>query len=221
MKSWCLPLALAVLTLGSGCGGSRESASQPAPVAATGLHYSDPTGNGWRLVKDPASTSTRLLLNLVGPAGLKSRGAGLNLKLPTGTRVGSFTEGAWPVRELGVYELWNVDPVGDGSVPAGLDPLEPRLIAGGLKPGNILSVGVFQKDRRASAKDSGQALFQVALEFDASSALRAGDVLNLSVLKARHIPEDIGAFSVSPTTEMLRKGAMVDMAVSVGGLTAQ
>jgi len=102
----------------------------------------------------------------------------------------------------------------------GSDPLEPRLLAGGVKAGNVLTVGIFQKDRRASAKDSGHPLCQVALEFEASAGLMAGDVLLLTITKSKHMAEDIGAFSITPTAEMVRKANLVEMTVAVGALHA-
>ncbi len=217
------PLLASALLLGFtlACGGGHPATPVATPTPAVGLVYADPAGSGWRLVKDPASTPTRLLLNLVGPSGLKTRGAGFNLQLPASVKAGNFTESGFPIKDLGVYELFNSDPFPhDGSVPPGSDPLEPRLFGGGLKTGNLLTVGIFQKDRRLAAKDSGAALCQIALEFDAAANLSAGDTLPLAITKARHIPEDIGAFSVSPTREMAQKGVMADMTIAVGMLRA-
>ncbi len=209
-----------LLSLVLACGGANPHASAPA-APAKGLAYTDPTGTGWRLVKDPASTPTRLLLNLVGPTGLKTRGAGFNLKAPAGVQFGNFTETSFPIKDLGIYDLWNSNPYPyDGSVAVGSDPLEPRLLAGGLKAGNVLTVGDFQKDRRATAKDSGRALFQIALEFDASAALKDGDALTLTIAKSKFIAEDIGAFSGSLTAEIRQKSVMQDMTISVGTLHA-
>lgn len=211
-----------LLSLTLACGGGSHTTPAPAPPAtATGLTYTDPTGTGWRLVRDAHSTPTRLLLNLVGPTGLHTRGAGFNLQAPSAIRFGAFTESGFPIRDLGVYELWNTNPwPGDGSVAVGSDPLEPRLIAGGVKAGNLLTVGIFQKDRRASAKDSGQPLCQIALEFDATANLKAGDAIPLAITKAKHMAEDIGAFAVSPTMEMASKAHLVDMTIAVGSLRA-
>ncbi len=211
-----------LLSLTLACGGGSHTTPAPVPAAAaTGLTYTDPTGTGWRLVKDVHSTPTRLLLNLVGPAGLNTRGAGFNLQASLAVRFGDFTESGFPIKDMGVYELWNTSPwPGDGSVAVGSDPLEPRLIAGGVKAGNLLTVGIFQKDRRATAKDSGHPLCQIALEFNGTSDLKVGDALPLSITKSKFMAEDIGAFAISPTLEMVQKANLVGMTISLGVLRA-
>jgi hypothetical protein len=198
-------------------------------VLAQGLVYTDPTDTGWRLVKDASSTETRVVLNLVGPTGLKTRGAGFNLKAPTTVHFGAFTKPdvplnntGWPINDTGVYELVNTDPRDPWtglSVPP--DPLEPLLLSGGVKKGNLLTVGIFQKDRRATAKESGVALCQIAIEFDPTAKLNAKDIIPLAIVKAKYIPEDIGHFNDGTTTyEMITKGHLVDMPIAVGALHA-
>ena len=218
-----------MLSLALACGGGSNPAKTSAAPAATGLAYTDPTGTGWRLVKDASSTSTRLVLNLVGPTGLMTRGAGFNLLAPVSVKYGTFhvdipgtTHSTdFPIADTGVYQLLNTDPrdpwTGD---PIPTHPLEPTLLAGGVKAGHILTVGIFQKDRRATAKESGVALARIALEFDAAAGLRAGDILPLTVLKARHQAEDIGPFSVQPTVAMAEKAHLVDMTIALGVLRA-
>ena len=202
-----------LLGLGLGCGGGAAATTTAAPpAAATGFTYTDPTGTGWRLVRNPASTRTRLVLDLVGPSGLMTRGAAFNLRAPQGIRFGRFADGLG-VEDAGVYELLNQDTTGD--------PLEPVLKGAGVKAGNVLTVGLFQKDRRLSAKDSGGPLFRVALEFDATAKVNAGGVLPLTALKARYIAEDIGAFSVNPTVEMAAKAHTQDFSLAVGTLRAE
>jgi hypothetical protein len=197
--------------LASGCSGSSSSAPSPAPVApaATRLAYADPAGSGWRLVRNAASTSTRLVLDLVGPSGQHSRGVGFNLPLPAGIKAGTF-DGGLLLRDTGVYEL----------LSAANDPGEPVALVGGVTPGRKLSVGIYQKDRARSAKDSGAALLQVALLLDASQPPPAGSTLALSIPKARFIPEEIG--QVTDETFFLDlKMRMVDAQVAVGTLTAE
>jgi hypothetical protein len=105
-------------------------------------------------------------------------------------------------------------------VAVGSDPLEPRLLAGGVKSGNVLTVGIFQKDRRATAKDSGSPLFQIALEFTATAGAKVGDILPLTITKSKFMAEDIGAFSPTPTLEMEQKANLVSMTIAVGVLHA-
>lgn len=200
-----------LLGLGLACGGGADAPPASTP-AASGFTYTDPAAGGWRLVRNPTSTPTRLVLDLVGPAGLKSRGAAFNLQAPVGVRFGRFADGSG-VQDGGVYELLSKDTTGD--------PLEPKLMTAGLKPGNVLTVGLFQKDRRLEAKDSGAPLFRIALEFDPAAKIAAGAQLPLVVLKARCIAEDIGAFNVNPTLEMAAKAHAQDFSLAVGRLRAE
>ena len=219
MRKLLLPLSSLLLGLALACGGG-SGGSAPAQ-RAKGLAYTNPASAGWRLVRDATSTPTRLVLDLVGPSGLMTRGAGFNLVAPAGIRFGTFPSAHpvpdagvadFPIRDTGVYELKNMDDTGD--------PLEPVLLAGGVKPGNLLTVGIFQKDRRATAKDSGVPLCQIALELDPSHPLEAGASLPLSVVKAKYIAEDIGAFSVTPTAEMAEKAKPVNFSIALGQLRA-
>ena len=249
----CLVLAL---VLGAGCGGNVSAPQGELPPAgpAQGLDYQDPPATGWRLVKDASSTPDRLVLSLVGPAGLKTRGAAFNLQLPAAVRAGGFPEFGYesrpdhqqvPVKSTGAYELLRCSPCAKGGVcgagltcdvpmfvcrgptgcfqstEPGRDPLEPVLLAGGVKPGNLLTVGVFQKDRRADAKESGVPLFQIALELDGTAGLTTGAELPLQITRSRYMAEDIGAFSVVPTREQIAKANLVDMTIQLGVLRAK
>jgi hypothetical protein len=170
------PLGLIVFALAAvGCGGS----SSPK------LGYTDPPPYtpGWQLVKSSSSTPTRLVLDLVGP-GDKSRGVGFNLKADPRIRFVPLDDGM-PVHDMGVFELRSVSP--DTDVPADLG--EPVYFAGGVMPGNVLTVGIFQKDRTVSAKSTHLPVLSIALEV--APGTQPGP-LALSVVKARMIPEDIG-----------------------------
>lgn len=216
MRNRNLSLVLSGLLLGLAiaCGGGSSSAptatTAPPAVPAQGLGYSDPTGTGWRLVKDSSSTSTRIVLNLVGPSGLKTRGVGFNLQAPSTIRFGAFPNGL-ALNDKGVYRLLSV-----GSE----DPNEPIALVGGVKSGNLLTAGIFQKDRNQEAQDSGAALCQIALLFDAGKGLLAGERLSLAVVKAKAIPEDIGA--VSDELWLLdKKMRMTDISIALGTLSAK
>jgi hypothetical protein len=142
-------------------------------------------------------------------------------------RFRNFDSSGWPIEGTGVYELGNQDPcpAGDPMPPPNCwpdpHPPEPVLLAGGLKAGNVLTVGIFQKDRRVSPKPSGVPLARIALELDPAAGLRAGAALPLEVLKAKYSPEDIGAFSPTPTQEQADKGHGVLFTLAVGTLSAR
>jgi hypothetical protein len=192
-----------------GCGSNALAPKPVAPAAAQGLDYQDPQGGAWRLVRNPSSTVTRLVLDLRGPPGLQTRGVGFNLKAPAGVRFGAFA-GGLPVEDAGVYQL---------AALGSTDPDEPVALVGGVQPGNVLSVGVFQKDRGWPAQDSGVVLLRIALELDASAGLTSGTPLAVAVMKAKAIPEDIGAIGDDPYV-LKNKLAMQDVAVSIGKVTA-
>jgi hypothetical protein len=211
-------ILLVVAALLVGCGSSVSSGSsgsttppvQPyTPVAAQGFDYQDPTNLGWCLVRNPASTVTRLVLDLRGPAGFKSRGVGLNLKAPAGVRFGKFDSGLL-IRDAGVYQL---------TAKGSIDPNEPVAIMGGVLPGNVLSVGIYQKDRDQPAQDSGQVLAQIALEFDPAAGFTSGTPLEVSVVKAKVITEDIG--TVDDSIRVLQKKVpLQSVTIAVGKVVA-
>lgn len=221
MRTCCTFLPGLLLGLTMACGGSSNPSPNviytPPSNAASGFAYTSPTGTGWRLVEDAASTPTRILLDLVGPSGTLSRGAGFNLQAPAGVIFGSFGTSGAPIADAGVYELLSSFPT---------YTYEPSLMGGGVKPGNLLTVGIFQKDRSLSAKESGAPLCQIALTFDAKAGLHPGDALPLSVPKARYLPGDIGPTTLTLATnadylDAQAKGHMLPMTIAVGTLTAQ
>jgi hypothetical protein len=221
---------LALFAALSGCGGGDSTPPAPAPVPApspgpvatpTSLAYTDPTSSGWRLVKDAASTPTRLVLDLVGPAGMPTRGVGFNLKRGAGLAFGKFDNGGY-ARDLGVYQLKGTNSNFEPYAGTEADPV--LFVAAPLKSGDVLSTGIFQKDRTNGAKDSGAPLVQVVVtladftKVDPAVVAAATDPYGLHVVKARIVPSDIGGFNL--TTEVLKKARMVDITVDTGTITA-
>jgi hypothetical protein len=200
--------ALCTALLVAGCG----SSSKPALTVATSLSYTDPAGSSWRLVRDPASTPGRLVLDLVGAAGSQTRGVGLNVSAPAELRFGRFDSTGTAVEDTGVYEL--------GAVASGLPvgAYEPKLLAAGILPGNVLTAGVFQKDRSATAKDSSVPVLRIALELPSTAAIPSGTALPVTVVKAKIVPADLGL--LGNLNDMLAKSKLQPIEVTVGTVTA-
>ncbi|RKG52006.1 hypothetical protein D7X30_34840 [Corallococcus sp. AB011P] len=146
----------------------KDSAVITVPVAGT-VKYVDPTGTGWRLVRNASlSSGNTLVLDLVGPTGQSGRGADLKLGLDADTASWSTVDGSEYVANAG-YDLGTA----------------PQLLKSAVK-GGMLSVGVYQKGAPAHAYNG--ALLSVALTVKASAETPAGTVVPLTVLKAHALP---------------------------------
>jgi len=221
---------LALLAALSGCGGGDSTPVQsppaPAPVPTatpTTLAYTDPTSSGWRLVRDAASTPTRLVLDLVGPAGTPTRGVGFNLQRGMGLAFGKFDNGGY-AHDTGVFQLKGTNSNFESYAGTDADPV--LFVSAPLKSGDVLSTGIFQKDRTNAPKDSAAPLVQVVVtladfaKVDPAAVNASTDPYGLHVVKARIIPADIGGMNFILTTDVIKKARMVDVAVDTGTITA-
>ena len=222
----CIPNALLrfsaplLVVLGLACGGGSGS-SGPVAAPSKGLAYTNPTGIGWRLMKDAASTPQRLILTLVGPMGERGRGVGFNLRTDGSVTFGKL-DGEY-LQDVGVFHLGNkTGPIGLFGQQVVKDVYAS---GGGVKEGGkLLTVGAFQKDRRWPAVPLDQPLMRIAIEFDASTTgeLPKGTEIPLQVVRARSIPEYIGDV---PGTPGFSLGSVVqnyridEIHVAVGTLT--
>ena len=212
---------------GGDSGDSSPPAAPPAPAAPkaapTSLSYTDPTSSGWRLIKDASSTPTRLVLDLVGPAGTQTRGVGFNLKRGMGLAFGTFDKGAYAA-DTGVFQLKGTNSNWESFAGTDADPV--LFVAAPLKSGDVLSTGIFQKDRTNAPKDSAAPLVQVAVtladftKVDFATVSASTDPFGLHVVKARIVPADIGGMNFTLTTDVLKKARMLDIAVDAGVITA-
>lgn len=151
----------------------QASAVVTVPAATSGFTYEDPTGDGWKLVKNAAlSTANRLVLNLVAPAGQMSRGVDLNL-------TADAPRASWAKLAGGdsQYALNNVFDLGSG----------PQLFKSTAKDSD-LSVGVFQKGTAAPAASLTSAVLTVAVDLKTGPTLPAGAV-RLAVSKAHSLSD--------------------------------
>jgi|1185.fasta_scaffold27217_2 hypothetical protein len=217
-----LALAVAFLGLLAACGGNSKPAPAPGTPSAVGFDYEDPSGSDWRLVRDSSSSATRIVLNLVGPAGKKGRGVAFNLRSDGTVKFARFANGSY-INDLGVFQLTNKH--GAFSVVDGKPVTnDVGAIVGGVKEGGrVLSVGAFQKDRSWPAQALDQPLYQIAIAFDPAQALPSGAVIPLVFLKARSIPENIGDNPEDPSGNPVTwatRYRIDDVKVAVGRLVA-
>lgn len=186
-------LALPALLFLLACGGNRVGTD-----ASAGLLYSDPAAGEWRLVQDPSSSPERLVLTLLGPAGLKTRGATFTLLADASqVRFLPFSDGSY-VQSAGVY-----------ATTAAGRPEESRvlqLVVGGVQGGK-LTAGLFQKDLREPAQDSGRALFRIALA--AQPGMAPGTTVSLLLRKAAYVPDDLAATQYRPLSVPVAIGKLV------------
>jgi hypothetical protein len=212
----------------AGCGGGGDS-TPPAPpppppvVAPTHLSYTDPTSTGWRLVKDATSTDTKIVLNLVGPAGTQTRGVGFNLKKGMGLAFGKFGSGAYAL-DTGVFQLKGTNTNFESYAGTAADPV--LFVSAPLKSGDVLSTGIFQKDRTNVPKDSAAPLVQIAVtlgdftKLDLATVNASTDPYGVHVVKARIVPADIGGMDFQLSADVIAKARMQDITVDTGTITA-
>jgi len=176
-RSWILFPAVSLFVL-IGCGGSVPLSQQPK-TAPSAILYTDPTGEGWRLVKDTASTPTHLLLNVIGPSGTMGRGVSLNVSTDCpDIRFTKFKDGRY-IKDMGVFQLYQSDPN------------EPKLMIGGVREGKLL-LGIFQKDYfHLPAKDCGAPLLQFGIEVNPETKEYLPMQATLTISKALMLPEDV------------------------------
>ncbi len=100
------------------------------------------------------------------------------------------------------------------------------FVSAPLKSGDVLSTGIFQKDRTNVPKDSSAPLVQVAVTLadftktDVATVNASPDPYGLHVVKARIVPADIGGMNFTLDTDTLKKAKLLDVTVDTGTITA-
>ena len=187
-------LAVAGLVACGGGGGGGNA----APATATSLTYTDPTSGTYLLKKDAASTSTHLILDLVGPATGTASGVTLTLNADT-------SKVAWVDVPAGVSNSILVQNGTQFDLGTG-----PALILARAS-GTTLMATVAQKGLAVTPAALNGVLLKVALDLKPNLGLPQGTTILLSADGTKSLVLDgtKGSTPISPIT------------VSVGTLTAQ
>lgn len=189
MTRWMLMSGSLLLLAACGGGGGGSPSPQPTPPAkASGLAYTDPAGGDFRLVRDGASTSAKLILRLVGPAA--STGRGVAFTFTVDPAMADLVK----VADSDVEYVQNGDAFVLGDTP--------RLLKG-IKQNGMLRVTVSQKGP-GSARALDATLLRVALQFKASPALDAGTAIPVSVTEGQYLPATGGPVAMTVATGSLR-----------------
>jgi len=176
MKKTIIFFAPATLALAGmlACGGGGDK----KPVPATKLEYTDPTGTGYRFVKNATSTATKLVLDLKGPASGTGRGVSFSVTSDA-TKV-SFVKVESSDREYAQNEAFDL---GTGDY---------KLFKG-VVDGNSLKVSVAQKGATASDKPLGGTLVRIALEMKTSANMSQNTTITFTASDARELPSSGGS----------------------------
>jgi hypothetical protein len=171
-------LALPALLLLAACGGGGGGSTPQGPTQSTTLAYTDPTGTGWRLVKDPSSSPSHLVLNLVGPTG----GANFGVAFTATT---DATQAPWAKVTSGDAEFARnlTYTLGSGSTFFKTQVQTHALVA-----------GLFQKGVGGTPTPTGAPVLQVALSL--GTGVAPGTVIPLSVTGS----QELTASGMAPIT---------------------
>lgn len=177
------------------CGGGGGSSAPPAPVIATGLAYTDPTGGTYRLVKNASSSGSHLVLDLVGPSTGTAMGVSVTLNADA-TRVTWVDVPAGGTTSV-LMQNGTQFSLGTGT------PIQKAKASAG-----VLQATVAQKTPTAPASLNGP-LLRVALDLKPGLGLTQGTAITLSADAAKC--QVLTGTASSPAT----------ITITVGTLTAQ
>ncbi len=183
-----------VAILGCKDTGSTSASSNPSTPTATTLAYVDPTAGTYLLKKNTTlSTTSHLVLDLVGPAA--TTGSGISATFSADTAKVTWTN-------VSALDPANTLVQGGGTFNLGSAP----QILKGKVVGSTLQVAAAQKGIGSPVSLNGP-LLRIALDLKASQATGA---VAFSAPSANHQSQLLDA-----------TGNLVDITVTVGTLTAQ
>lgn len=187
------PSLLAVLlACGGGGGGGGTTTTPPPKTVADRLDYTNPTGASFMLVKDTTlSTSSHLVLNLLGPAGTSATGVGFILSADT-------TKVTW------------AKPAGSDTVLAhsglfDLGTASPQLMVG-KNTGDQLQVAFYQKGTTKPAVTFTAGSILASVSLDLKGSIPVGTVVSISAVSGKAV---LSQGSAAPQAITIATGTLV------------
>ena len=166
-------LAIAgLLACGGGGGGGGTNNNPPPKTAADRLDYTNPTG-AFTLVKDTnLSTSSHLVLNLMGPAGTSATGVGFILTADT-TKVSWSKPGSSDtvLARSGLFDLGTASP---------------QLVVG-KATGDQLQVAFYQKGTTKPAVTFTSSSILASVALDLKGNIAVGSTVTLSAVAGKSL----------------------------------
>lgn len=189
---WTLSgLVLMGLVACSGGGGGITTPPPPPPkTIADRLDYTNPTSGTYTLVKDASSTSSHLVLNLMGPAGTSTTGVGFYLSADTSkvTWVKPASSDALLARNV-IFDL--------GTTPQ---------LAVAKASGNQLQVAYYQKGTSKPAVTLTATSILASVALDLKANVPVGTAVTLSALLGKAV---LSNGSAAPTPITISGGSLV------------
>jgi hypothetical protein len=186
-------LLAGLLACGGGGGGGGGTTTTPPPkTVADRLDYTNPSSGSFTLVKDTTlSTSSHLVLNLLGPAGSSATGVGFILSADQ-TRV-----------------TWS-KPVGSDAVLArsglfDLGTTTPQLVVG-KSTGDQLQVAFYQKGTTKPPVTFTASSVLASVALDLKSGIPVGTVISISAVSGKAV---LSQGSAAPQPIAIATGTLV------------
>ncbi len=168
---WALS-GLALVSLVACSGGGTTSPPPVVKTIADRLDYTNPTGGTYTLIKNSTlSTSTHLVLDLMGPVGTQGTGVGFYLSADTTKVTWSKPAGSEPIlARNGVFDL--------GTSPQ---------LAIAKTSGDQLQVGFYQKGTTKPPINFNATSILASVALDLKSSIPVGSAVALSAVSGKAV----------------------------------
>ena len=194
---WTLSgLVLMGLVACSGGGGTNPPPPPPKAIADR-MDYTNPTSGTYTLVKDASSTSSHLVLNLLGPAGTSTTGVGFYLSADT-------TKVTW-VKPASSDAILAHNVIFDLGTAPQLAVAKAKVDSQNNQTGQ-LQVAYYQKGTSKPAVTLGATSILASVALDLKANVPVGTAVTLSAVTGKAV---LSNGSAAPTPITISGGSLV------------